>query len=92
MAARLLCAAFALLLTFMLFLVLYGRRDTASYDEVVLLGARRGIDGEPSRRSSSAVWRRHTPITSETPTRCWSSRAGRAKAKRFPKRWRWNAG
>ena len=42
----LLCAAFALLLAFMLFLVLYGRRDTASYDEDVLLVLGAGIDGE----------------------------------------------
>lgn len=88
----LLCAAFALLPAFMLFLVLYGRCDTASYDEDVLLDSARASTAKPSRRSSSAVWRRHTPITSETPTRCWSSRAGRAKAKRFPRRWRWNAG
>ena len=43
---RLLCAAFALLPAFMLFLVLYGRRDTASYDEDVLLVLGAGIDGE----------------------------------------------
>lgn len=42
----LLCAAFALLLAFMLFLVLYGRCDTASYDEDVLLVLGAGIDGE----------------------------------------------
>ena len=42
----LLCAAFALLLALMLFLVLYGRRDTASYDEDVLLVLGAGIDGE----------------------------------------------
>lgn len=88
----LLCAAFALLPAFMLFLVLYGRCDTASYDEDVLLVLGAGIDGEAvtpqlERRLEAAY-----PITSETPTRCWSSRAGRAKAKRFPRRWRWNAG
>lgn len=42
----LLCAAFALLPAFMLFLVLYGRCDTASYDEDVLLVLGAGIDGE----------------------------------------------
>ena len=42
----LLCTAYALLLAFVLFLALYGRNDTVTYDEDVLIVLGAGLDGE----------------------------------------------
>lgn len=89
----LLCAAFALLLTFMLFLVLYGRRDTASYDEDVLLVLGAGIDGEAVTPQLERRLEATYSLSPPKPRRA-AGRLGRAgrRLKRFPKRWRWNAG